>query len=86
MRYGYDLGCRNKGIPHNMKILHENPQVKWEACTICNKKFRWNKGYRGRVDNVAYLKAHVRNFAQKSGATRRVYNRVYSPEKMLITI
>jgi hypothetical protein len=85
MRYGYRLGCRF-GQPHKLKIIHENPHVKWEACEICGKRFRWNKGYKGRVNNVEYLKAHVRNFAQKFGATKRVYHKIYSPKKTIIKI
>lgn len=85
MRYGYDLGCRF-GQPHDLKIIHETPSAKWEVCQICNKKFRWNKGYKGRTDNAAYLKAHVRNFAQKFGVTKRVYHKVWKPEKCVIVI
>ena len=86
MRYTGDLGCRYRGIPHEMMIVHENPQVKWERCMICGKRYRFNKGYKGRVDNNEYLKVHVRNFAQKFGATKRVYNKVYRPETCTITI
>jgi hypothetical protein len=85
MRYGRDLGCRF-GQPHDMQIVHENPRVKWEMCPICGGRFRWNKGYKGRIDNNEYLKAHVRNFAQKSGATRRIYNKIYKPENCVIVI
>ena len=81
MRYG----CKY-GLPHDLMIIHENPQVKHEVCTICNKKFRWNKGYRGRVNNVEYLKAHARNYAQRFGATKRVYHQIYKPETMTISI
>ncbi len=86
MRYGYDLGCRYKGIPHDLHIIHQNDYVKWERCIICQKKFRFNKGYKGRIDNNFYLKTHVRNFAQKGGATKRIYNRIYNPEKTIIVI
>lgn len=85
MRYGYNLGCRF-GQPHDLKTIHENPQVKWEVCQLCNKKFKFNKGYKGRVNNVEYLKAHIRNFAQSWGATKRVYQRVYHPENMVIKL
>lgn len=85
MRYD-DFGCRYRGIPHDLKILWENPQKKGEVCEICNKKFRWNKGYKARVQNAAYLKAHVRNFCQKWGATKAVYHRIYKPEKCIIKI
>ena len=81
MRYG----CKY-GLPHDLKIIHENPQVKWEVCTICNKKFRWNKGYKDRVQNVEYLKAHARNYAQRFGATKRIYHKLYKPETTIIHI
>jgi len=81
MRYG----CRN-GMPHDLKIIHENPQVKWEVCQICNKKFRWNKGHTGRIQNADYLKAHARNFAQRFGSTKRIYFKLYKPENCIIKI
>jgi len=86
MRYTSDLGCRTRGIPHDLNILHETKAAKYEICQICNKKFRWNKRTKGRVHNVLYLKAHVRNFAQKFGATKRIYNKVYKPETTKIII
>ena len=81
MRYG----CRF-GVPHNLKILNENPQVKWEACTICGNKFRFNKGYKGRINNVEYLKIHARAFAQRTGPTKRLYKKLYSPKEATIII
>jgi len=85
MRYGYYLGCRN-GQPHDLRITFQNDAVKWETCAICNKKFRWNKRYKGRVNNVEYLKSHVRNYAQRGGATKRVYMKVYRPSDCIIKI
>lgn len=81
MRYG----CRY-GLPHDLKIINETVHVKHEVCKICNKKFRWNKGYRGRVQNTEYLKAHVRNFAQRWGSTKAVYYKIYKPESCIIKI
>ena len=80
-----DFGCRVRGIPHDLVIKHESERVKWERCTLCGKKFRWNKRNK-RIDNVEYLKAHVRNFAQRWGATKRVYHKVYKPETCKIKI
>lgn len=85
MRYGYDLGCRF-GQPHNMMLIHENAQQRWERCLICNRKFRYNKGYKTRVENRQYLKDHVRQYAQKFGATKRIFNKLYRPELMTIKI
>lgn len=78
-------GCKY-GLPHDMRILHENPKVKWEVCHICNKKFRWNKGYKSRIDNTRYLEAHARNFAQSTGPTRGLYMRIYKPKKSVIVL
>lgn len=86
MRYTDDLGCRYRGIPHDMRIVHENPHAKYEVCQICNRKFRWVKGYKGRVNNVEYLKAHVRNYAQKFGATKRIYYKLYRSDKTIIVL
>lgn len=86
MRYTGDLGCRYRGIPHDLKIIRETKVAKWEVCYICNKKFKYNLGYRSRVDNNKYLRDHVRNFAQKFGATKRIYNKIYHPEKTIIYI
>ena len=85
MHYGLDLGCRH-GQPHDMVFIFENPRVKWERCRICHHSFRWRKGYKGKVDNVAYLKAHVRQFAQRTGPTRRIYHKLYRPKQTIIVI
>ena len=86
MRYTSDLGCRYRGIPHDMRVLWENPHSKAEVCQICGTRKRYNKGYKGRINNAEYLKDHVRNFAQKWGATKRIYNKIYQPEKTIIHI
>jgi len=86
MRYGRDLGCRFSGQPHNIVVIHENKFATWEKCTICGKRFKWNKGYKGRIKNEEYLKAHVREFAQNRGATKRVYNKLYNIERTIIKI
>lgn len=86
MRYTGDLGCKYRGIPHDMSIVFENQRVKCETCKICTRRFRWYKGFRGRVNNVEYLRAHVRNFAQRWGATKRIYHKTYYPEKCTINV
>lgn len=85
IRYGTRFGCR-WGMPHDMARLGENQQQIWERCQICGKTFHWNKGYKGRVKNVEYVKAHVRQFAQEFGATKRVFKKLYESEKTIITI
>lgn len=86
MRYTGDLGCRTRGIPHDFTIVYENSRFKVEVCHLCNKKYKWNKRFLSRIDNINYLKAHVRNYAQKFGATKRVYNRVYKRSNLKISI
>lgn len=85
MIYGRDLGCLY-GQPHNMRFIHNGKTAKWESCVICGRKFRWTKGSKGRIDNVEYLKAHVRQFAQRGGATKMIYNKLYKPKEMTIVI
>lgn len=85
IRYGTRFGCRF-GQPHNMMRIGENPQQIWERCLICNKKFRWNKGNGGRVDNPEYLKTHVRQFAQPNGSTKRAFMKLYRPDETVITL
>ena len=86
LKMNYRRGeCRHGGY-HDLKILWENMQRKVEVCVLCNKKFRWNKGFRGRVDNVEYLRQHLRNFCQRTGPTKRAYYRIYDPSKLIIHI
>jgi hypothetical protein len=83
MRYGLRFGCRF-GQPHDIKEIKDTLQVKWERCRICGKTFHWNKGYKGRINNVEYLKVHLRQFAQPTGPTKRAHIKLYQPEKAII--
>ncbi len=85
IRYGTRFGCR-WGQPHDLKRLGENPHQIWERCVLCNKNFHWNKGYRGRLENAEYLRAHVRQYAQNFGSTKRVYMKLYNPNKTKIVV
>lgn len=80
-----DYGCRNR-MPHDLEKLYENSVVKVEVCKRCGKKVRFRKYFKGRVDNRAYLEAHARNFAQSWGRTKRLYYKIYHPEKCVIKI
>jgi len=83
--YQLDFGCKG-GAPHDPIVLHDLKTVKWEICQICGEKFRWQKAYKGRIDNKEYLRVHIRAFAQRSGPTRRIYNKTYNPGKCRIVI
>jgi hypothetical protein len=84
-RYGLRAGCRY-GQPHDFVILGDTKAAKFERCQICGVRKVWSKFNKGRIDNVAYLQAHVRNFAQPIGSTKTVFNRLYHPEKCVIKI
>lgn len=81
MRYD----CRF-GQPHDLEPVGENRVLKVERCKICNRTFRWNKGYKERIHTVEYLKAHARNFAQKNGRTKQLFMKLYEPDKCIIII
>lgn len=85
VRYGLRGECRG-GSYHDLGIVHETPRYKWEICHRCNRKFKWNKTARGRVENVAYLKAHIRNFAQEGGPTKRPFMKIYRKGSCTIQI
>ena len=86
VRYGTRIkGCRF-GQPHDFEKLNETPQQTVERCQICGITKRWNKGYKGRIENAEYLKAHVRQFAQGFGSTKRVFMKLYHPNKTIINL
>ncbi len=85
IRYGTRFGCR-WGIPHDYERLGENPQQIWERCKICGHTAHWVKGYKGRIGNAEYLKAHVRQYAQDFGSTKRVYKKLYCPNEVIIIL
>ena len=85
VKYGTRFGCR-WGMPHDLIKIGENKHQTWERCSLCNKTFRWNKGYKGRIENTEYLKAHVRQYAQDFGTTKRVYKKLYSQKEIIINL
>ena len=81
-----NYGC-NGGWPHEYETRKNKDgavldfaNAKWEICIRCGRKIRWKKDSRGRVDNNAYLKAHIRNFCQPWGATRKTFIKIYHPQ------
>lgn len=85
VRYGVRLGCRF-GTAHQFHQLKDTKTAKWEKCVICGLRKRWTKGNKNRVDNTEYLKAHVREYAQPTGSTRRVFMKMHHPEKCVIKL
>lgn len=61
---------------HDFTTTFEDSTVVAQVCKICGEK----KGYKkieGKIDNVAYLKDHARDFAQPGGASDKVFQRFY---------
>lgn len=85
MRYGTRFGCR-WGMPHDFVQLKDAPTFKVERCRLCGLRKRWNKGYKGRIENQEYLQAHVRQYAQKFGSTKRVFMKLYRKENCTIIL
>ena len=86
IRYGTRLsGCRF-GQPHDFIKLGETPQQTVEKCKICGITKRWNKGYKGKIENTEYLKAHVRQYAQDFGSTKGVFMKLYHPNKTITNL
>ena len=85
VRYGTRFGCKF-GQPHDFARLGETKDAIVEKCKLCGIKKRWRKGYKGRINNPEYLKAHVRQFAQEFGSTKRVFAKLYKQEKCVIHI
>jgi len=80
-----NYGCKS-GLPHDPEVIHDFTDIQIELCTICGKKFRYNKAAGEVVDNKQYLKDHIRAFAQPNGATHELFMRLYHPEKVKITL
>ncbi len=85
VKYGTRFGCR-WGMPHDFATIKDTKTYKVERCKICGVRKKYNKGYRMRIDNVAYLRDHVRNYAQENGSTKRVFAKLYKSKKLEIHI
>lgn len=83
-RYGTRISDCRFGMPHDFIEFYNAKTYKIEKCKLCGIRKRWNKGYKGRINNTEYLFAHVRQFAQPNGSTKRVHAKLYSPEKLII--
>jgi len=73
-------------MPHDPITLHETRQYKVERCKLCGIRKRFNKAFHGRVDNIEYLKFHVRAFAQRGGSTKRVWAKMHKPNSLKIRL
>lgn len=58
------------------KDVFEDTGGKVERCIFCGRRVFYRKRG-GSIDNLAYLKAHVRDFCQPAGPTKKVYEEIY---------
>ncbi len=85
MRFRSRYQCRY-GLPHDMRAIGQNNQGLWEICQICQEKYFWKTGYKNRMDNVRYLEVHARVYAQRTGPTKQLFNKLYRREETKLAI
>jgi len=67
---------------HRYSTVSENQDGVVEVCTECKKRLVTKKGRDGRIDNRKYLKEHVADTAQPTGATEKVFAQLYGKPKV----
>lgn len=63
---------------HDYEIVSESSDGQVEVCRECKKRLTTTFGNKGRIDNIKYLKEHVRDTAQPNGRTGNIYKRYYA--------
>lgn len=63
-------------------MVGENTEAVVEVCNECHHKLITRKDRKGRIDNKAYLKEHMRDTAQPTGPTSKVFKRFYNKPKI----
>lgn len=55
-----------------------------EVCNdqSCKRRLVTKKDRKGRIDNMAYLKAHISDTCQPTGATSKVFAQLYGKPKV----
>lgn len=66
---------------HKYRRVSENSDGIVEVCVECKKKLTTKVDRHGRIDNAKYLKEHAADFAQRTGATAKIYEQVYGNRK-----
>lgn len=62
---------------HNYKPVNTTASGITEVCTECKRKLYTKLGNNGAIDNRTYLREHVRDTAQPTGSTRKVFAKAY---------
>jgi hypothetical protein len=66
---------------HDYKTVGENDEAIVEVCKECKKRLVMRKDSKGRTENRQYLKEHIRDTAQPTGVTSKIFNRFYKIKK-----
>lgn len=65
---------------HSFTVIQSDKDRQVERCKQCGYTKSYNK-VNDRVNNVEYLKDHVKDFAQPTGPTANVFEEVYGKSK-----
>jgi len=57
--------------------IHTDGRHIFERCERCGRRWSWIIGLDDRIDNRRYLTAHVRDFCQPHGRTKKIYLKLY---------
>lgn len=63
---------------HDYIRVSENADGVVEVCKECKYRLITRKDIKGRIDNKEYLKEHVRDTAQPTGITSKVFKQYYA--------
>lgn len=66
-------GCRF----HDFKVVGDGKWGVLERCLLCGHYEEYKKGSDGSMDNVKYLKDHIRDFCQSTGSTAHIFKEIY---------
>lgn len=67
---------------HQYQRVSENKDGIVEICKDCKKRLVTRKDKQGRIDNTAYAKEHVKDFAQPTGATAKIFKQFYGKPRV----
>jgi hypothetical protein len=79
MRISEESICPKGGL-HRWTDSKEYHDATIEVCQQCSKRMIWRKDEHGRMANRAYLRAHLRSFAQPHGETAKAFAYAYGEE------
>src|SRR3990167_9309752 len=77
--------CR-KNFLCDYELSRDLPDALIEICVNCGKKVIYNKGKDSRIDNVKYLRDHIRQTVQPFGKTRELFMKIYGEEPMKVLL